>query len=94
MAVREIVAWVMVALFGAAGAFCLVSILGAGFTAPPQNSVIAAAVVTVTGVVVLEIALAMVFPKQSGAPPDERERFCRSLARITASAPWPAWPTA
>jgi DNA-binding MarR family transcriptional regulator len=27
-------------------------------------------------------------------PPDERERFCRSLARVTASAPWPARPTA
>jgi DNA-binding MarR family transcriptional regulator len=27
-------------------------------------------------------------------PPDERERFCRSLARVTASVPWPAWPTA
>ena len=22
-------------------------------------------------------------------PPDERERFCRSLARVTADAPWP-----
>ena len=25
-------------------------------------------------------------------PPDERGRFGRSLARVTASASWPAWP--
>ena len=27
-----------------------------------------------------------------GLPPDERERFGRSLARVTASASWLAWP--
>ena len=75
MAVREIVAWAMVALFGVVGAYCLVSILNAGLAAPPQASAIAAAGVTVTGVVALEIALAIFYPKQSGAPPDERERL-------------------
>jgi DNA-binding MarR family transcriptional regulator len=25
-------------------------------------------------------------------PPGERELFCRSLARVTATASWPAWP--
>ncbi|WP_395647789.1 hypothetical protein [Terricaulis sp.] len=75
MAVREIVAWVMVALFGGAGAFCFASILGAGLAAPPQKSAIVAAVVTVTGAGVLEVALAIFFPRQSGAPPDERERL-------------------
>jgi DNA-binding MarR family transcriptional regulator len=25
-------------------------------------------------------------------PPEERERFRRSLAQVTASASWPAWP--
>ena len=75
MAVREIVAWVMVALFGVVGAFCLASILSAGLAAAPQKSAIVAAVVTVMGVVVLEVALAIFFPRQSGAPPDERERL-------------------
>ena len=75
MSVREIVAWVMVALFGVVGAICLNAILGAGFAAPPQQSVIEAAGFSVTAVVVLEIALAIFFPKQSGAPPDERERL-------------------
>ena len=75
MAVREIVAWAMVALFGVVGAFCLASILGAGFAAAPQKSEIVAAVVTVSGVGVLEVALASFFPRQSGAPPDERERL-------------------
>lgn len=75
MAVREIVAWVMVALFGVVGAFCLASILDAGFAAPPQKVAIVAAVVTVTGVVALEAALAIFFPRRSGAPPDERERL-------------------
>ena len=75
MAVREIAAWIMVALFGVVGAFCLVSILDAGFAAPPQRAAIVAAMITVTGVVVLEVALARFFPRQSGAPPDERERL-------------------
>jgi hypothetical protein len=75
MAVREIVAWIMVALFGVVGAFCLASIFGAGLAAAPQKSVIVAAVFTVTGVIVLEVALAIFFPRQSGAPPDERERL-------------------
>lgn len=75
MAVREIVAWVMVALFGVVGAYCLASILGAGLAAAPQKSAIVASIVTVMGVVVLEVALAIFFPRQSGAPPDERERL-------------------
>jgi hypothetical protein len=75
MSVREIVAWVMVAVLGAVGAICLTSILGAGFAAPPHQSVIEAAGFTVIAVVVLEIALAIFFPKQSGAAPDERERL-------------------
>ena len=75
MAVREIVAWVMVALFGVVGAFCLVSILDAGFAGPPQEAAIIAAGIAVVGVVVLEVALAIFFPRQSGAPPDERERL-------------------
>jgi hypothetical protein len=75
MAVREIVAWVMVALFGVVGAFCLWSILHVGLAAAPQKSAIAAAGVTVTGVIVLEVALAIFFPRESGAPPDERERL-------------------
>lgn len=75
MAVREIVAWVMVALFGAVGAVCLASILDAGFTAPPQKVAIVAALATVAGVAVLEIALAIFLPRQSGAAPDERERL-------------------
>lgn len=75
MAVREIVAWVMVALFGVVGASCLVSILDAGFAAAPQEAAIVAAGVAVVGVVVLEVALAIFLPRQSGAPPDERERL-------------------
>ncbi len=75
MSVREIVDWVMVVVFGVAGAFCLVSILGAGLAATPPNFAIGAAVFTVTAVVVLEIALAVFFPKQSATPPDERERL-------------------
>lgn len=75
MSVREIIAWVMVALFGAVGAVCLNAILGAGFGVSPQQTVIEAAGFAVTAVVVLEIALAIFFPKQSGAPPDEREQL-------------------
>lgn len=75
MAVREIAAWVMVALFGVVGAFCLASILNVGLAAPPQKFAILAAVVTVMGVVVLEVVLAIFFPRQAGAPPDERERL-------------------
>ena len=75
MAVREIVAWVMFALFGVIGACCLASSIGAGLAAAPQESEIAAAGLTVTVVVVLEIALAIFLPKQSDAPPDERERL-------------------
>jgi hypothetical protein len=75
MAMREVVAWVMVALFGVVGAYCLATILAAGFAAPPQDSVTVAAIATVTGVVGLEIALAIIFPRQSGTPPDERERL-------------------
>ena len=75
MSVRELVAWAMVALFGVVGALCLNAVLGAGLGAPPQQAVIEAAGFAVTAVVVLEIALAIFFPKQSGAPPDERERL-------------------
>jgi cytochrome b561 len=75
MAVREIVAWVMVALFGAAGGYCLMAILKVGLGAPPETAAVAAAGFTLTGVVVLEIALGIFFPQQSGAPPDERERL-------------------
>ncbi|OYU69319.1 MAG: hypothetical protein CFE28_04445 [Alphaproteobacteria bacterium PA2] len=65
----------MVALFGVVGASCLMSILSVGLAAAPQKSVISAAQFTVTGVVALEIALAIFFPRQSAAPPDERERL-------------------
>lgn len=75
MAVREIVAWVMVALFGVCGAVCLVSILGAGLSAAPQKSLISAAAITIASVIILEVALAIFFPRRSGAPPDERERL-------------------
>ncbi|MEQ1491325.1 MAG: hypothetical protein ABL932_12335 [Terricaulis sp.] len=75
MAVREIVAWVMVALFGVVGAFCFMSVLDAGISAPPQKVAIVAGGFTVMGVVALEAALAIFFPRRSGAPPDERERL-------------------
>ncbi len=75
MSVREISAWVMVILFGVVGAMCLISILGVGLAAPPQRSAIVAGGVTVAGAIALEILLAAFFPKQSGAPPDERERL-------------------
>ncbi|MDP1875648.1 hypothetical protein [Phenylobacterium sp.] len=75
MAVREIVAWVMVVVFGVAGAFCLASILGAGLAAAAPEFAIGAAVFAVTAVIALEIALAIFFPKQSATPPDERERL-------------------
>jgi len=80
MAVREIVAWVMVVLFGVVGASCLMSILSVGFAAAPQTSVISAAQFTVTAVIALEIALAIFFPRQSAAPPDERERLILARA--------------
>ena len=75
MAVREMVAWAMVLLFGLVGAGSLSSIWSVGLSAAPQTSVIAGAGVMVTGVVVLEIALAIFLPRQSSAPPDERERL-------------------
>lgn len=75
MAVREIVAWVMTVVFGLVGGYCLSEISRAGFSTAPNEAVISAASVTVTIVVALEIALWIFFPRQSAAPPDERERL-------------------
>jgi hypothetical protein len=75
MSVREISAWVMVLVFGVVGAGCLVSILRAGFDAPPQPSVVASAPAVVASVIILEVVLAIFFPKKADAPPDERERL-------------------
>lgn len=75
MSVREVSAWVMALVFGVVGAGCLVSILSAGLDAQPQPSVVASAPTIVTCVILLEIALAVFFPKKSDAPPDERERL-------------------
>jgi hypothetical protein len=75
MAVREIVAWTMTALFGAVGAFCLFAVLRVGFAAPPNKLAIMASALTVAGAIALEVALAIFFPQQAGAPPDERERL-------------------
>lgn len=75
MSFREVSAWVMVIVFGGVGAGCLASILRAGLDAPPQPPVVASAPISVTCVILLEIALAVFVPKTSGAPPDERERL-------------------
>lgn len=75
MSVREISAWIMVLVFGVVGAQCLISILRAGFDAPPQPAVVASAPAVIASVIVLEIVLAIFFPKQADARPDERERL-------------------
>ncbi|MFM8376117.1 MAG: hypothetical protein ACKN9P_08715 [Phenylobacterium sp.] len=75
MSVREFSAWIMFLVFGVAGAGCLISILRTGFDSPPQPAVVASAPAVIASVVVLEIALAIFFPKQADARPDERERL-------------------
>jgi hypothetical protein len=75
MSARELTAWAMVLLSGAIGASCLLAILNAGLGAPPQPAVLAAGCAAIAGVIVLEILLAVLLPRQSGAAPDERERM-------------------
>lgn len=86
MEVREVAAGVMSVLFGIVGVFWLIIVIRSGFAAPPQSSAVAATTLLVTGIVVLEIALAIMFPKKSGEPPDERERLI--VARAGNMAGW------
>ena len=75
MAVREVIAWVMAAMFAGVALFYGQSLRDAGFSAPPDKLAVAVAMTALIVVVVFEGALALFVPRLSSGPPDERERL-------------------
>lgn len=75
MAVREVIAWAMVAMFAAVSVFYAQSLGEAGLSAPPNKLATIVATFALIVVVLLESAVAVFAPRLSSGPPDERERL-------------------
>lgn len=78
MSFREISAWVMAAVMAATGIYYCNAYITAsealGWAAPPFSAFIPYAVFAVTASIVVQVALAIVEPKDEDRTPDERER--------------------
>ena len=90
MPFREKSAWVMAALMTAAGAIYVWGAVTAsrvlGQAAPPLAPLISFIMLVVIGAIVLQVALAILWPREADSPADERERLIQ-----TKAGAWAGW---
>lgn len=74
MSFREKSAWAMLLLVACVGAFYVQGLVAIGIDGLPHGLAIELTILMVTGAIIVEVALAILTPKEADTPADERER--------------------